>query len=352
MTPTLFASNAALDHAFANGLAAMLERHHGLGVQILVLANAAYDPALWQRLRAPLALRHGELAERVAAALRRGDALTEPEDDLLVFLKLMAIGFDQVETVRRRRAGPWRLSFNPVRALRPPRMSGARVDGIARPFDPSGFHFNKPFLTKEVLWQGALADKDARLLYNKFPFARLHGLLVPEPERQLPQWLTPEWFSWAWEVSDRLGQSLPGFALAYNSYGAHASVNHLHFQSFIQEEPLPLWDPVFRHNGGELEYPLPCAVFQEPRDAWFYLDALHAEAAPYNLILHAGRLHVLARVPQGSRSQAPWNTGFAWSELAGAITLFGREPFENLTEEDIQQELAKHMAQPPANLSP
>lgn len=332
----------ALEQAFADGLATMLERHRGLGVYILALANAAYDGELWRRLAAPLAARHAELAESIRGTLRLGGRLTEPEDDVLVFLKLQTIGFERIQTTQSRRAGPWELSFNPIRALRPPRMSGTRIDHLLRPFDPAGFHFNKPFLAREVLWEGELAGKAARLLYNKFPFARLHGLLVPEPALERPQYLTPELHGWAWEVCAQAAAAIPGFCLAYNSHGAQASVNHLHFQSFVRETPLPVQDAAFTHNGGERAYPLPCQSFAEMEAAWFHLDELHNRGIPYNLIYAADALRVLARAPQGSRPQADWNSGFAWSELAGAITLFSREEYNGISEADIAKEMAAH----------
>ena len=344
--PAFLSSTAALEQTFAEGLAAMLERHRGLGVYILVLANAAFDPALWARLQGPLRERQRQLATELTDSLRRGRRLSEPEDDVMVFLKLQAIGFDQLQTLQSRQAGPWQLAFNPIRALRPPRISGVATDGLLRPFDPAGFHFNKPFLAREVLWEGGvlreetLAGKPARLLYNKFPFARLHGLLVPEPARQLPQFLSPELHGWAWEVCDLAGTALPGFCLAYNSYGAQASVNHLHFQSFVQASPLPVQDAAFAHNGGSLAYPLPCQRFINAEAAWFYLDELHQQDQPYNLIYGAGVLHVLARAPQGSRAGASWNSGIAWSELAGAVTQFSRDEFDRLDAADIAAELA------------
>jgi len=335
-----FASADALERAFAQGLAAMLAGHDGLGVYILCLANAAYDPALWARLKEPLGLRHARHEAEITAALRQGRRVQEPEDDLMVFLKLMAIGFDRVATTAWRRAGPWSVQFNPIRALRPPRASGGQVEGLLRPFDPAGFHFNKPFLAKEVLWEGTLADKPARLLYNKFPFARLHGLLVPTPLSQLPQWLTPEIHGWAWEVTAELGRGLPDFGLAYNSLGAQASVNHLHFQSFTVAPDLPVLAPVFAHNGGDRPYPLPCRVATGPEEAWFLLDELHQQATPYNLVYTPGRVHVLPRRSQGSQPLPAWSAGLAWSELAGMMTVFSREDFEALAEPGVAAALS------------
>jgi ATP adenylyltransferase/5',5'''-P-1,P-4-tetraphosphate phosphorylase II len=228
--------------------------------------------------------------------------------------------------------------FNPLRALRPPRISGQTFAGLLRPFDPAGFHFNKPFLAKELLWEGSLAGKPARLLYNKFPFARLHGLLVPEPMRELPQFLTPELHGWAWDLCTPSG--VPGLCLGYNSTSAGASVNHLHFQSFVQTSPLPVQDARFIHNGGDHAYPLPCLRFADAESAWFHLDQLHQDNTPYNLIYSQGCLHCIARVPQDNDKLSAASRGFGWSEMAGAITLFSREAFEGLSEAEFERDLA------------
>lgn len=333
-----FVSASSLEHRFADGLAAMLENHRGLGVYILVLANSAYDSKLWAQLAPALAKRHAELAAGITESLRRGQKLDEPDDDVLVFLKLHAIGLEHVNTLESRRAGPWEVMFNPVRALRPPRISGMKFEGLLRAFDPTGFHFNKPFLAKEILWQGDLAGKPARLLYNKFPFARLHGLLVPEPLRQAPQFLTPELHGWAWDLCAESG--VPGFCLGYNSYGAGASVNHLHFQSFVPDNPLPLQDARFAHNGGSESYPLPCQRFTDPVESWLELDRLHQRNTPYNLIYSQGCLHLVARVPQDSSKLDAQSRGHGWSEMAGAVTLFSRGVFESLSAAKFEKELS------------
>ena len=344
--PSPFVSLAALEQNFADGLAVMLEQHSGLGVYILVLANAAYDANLWARLSPALAARHAELIHALADTLRRGATLTEPDDDVLVFLKLNAIGFDHVGLMESHRAGPWDVMFNPIRALRPPRISGQKFAGLLRPFDPAGFHFNKPFLAREVLWQGELAGKPTQLLYNKFPFARLHGLLVPEPLRQMPQCLTPELHGWAWDLCAHAG--VPGFCLAYNSHGAGASVNHLHFQSFVQTHALPVQDVRFVHNGGSEPYPLPCQRFTNPADAWFELDRLHEQNAPYNLIYSKNCLHLVARVPQDDPKLSAPSRGYGWSEMAGAVTLFSRETYESLSAAKFEAELSRFSSTPAA----
>lgn len=344
MTGSVFSSQAELERRFTAGLANMLGQHDGLGVYILVLANAAQDPMLWESLREALDRRHRQLGARITEALRQGRRLAEPEDDLAVFLKLLAIGFEHLGPVEQKRiadapgAPVWEAQFNPIRALRPARMSDTRVDGLMRPFDARGFHFNKPFLSREVLWEGDLEGKPARLLYNKFPFAPLHGLLVPEPANERPQFLTPESHGWAWDVARKAGASIPGFGLTYNSYGAYASVNHLHFQTFARRYPLPA------QTGQDAEYPLTRLCFADREDAWFQLDELHQRGRVYNLIYSKDGVLVILRARQGEVSPEPWSAGFAWSEVAGAFPVASREDYDGLDAVALRAALARHAA--------
>lgn len=343
MADPFFSSRPELEQRFAAGLSAMLDKHPGLGVYILVLANAVQDAALWGRLREALALRHRRLRDRITAALREGRKLAEPEDDLMVFLKLVAIGFEHLLPVEQKLiadtnapgAPAWEAQFNPIRALRPARMSDTRVDGVMRPFDPNGFHFNKPFLAKEVLWEGEIEGKPARLLYNKFPFAPLHGLLVPEPARERPQCLTPELHGWAWEVARSSGAAIPGFGLSYNSYGAYASVNHLHFQTFVRQGPLPAQEHPDR------DYPLARLCFTDMEAAWFQLDELHQRGQVYNLVYSIDGVLVIPRVRQGEIPPEPWSAGFAWSEVAGVFPVASREDYESLDHGALGEALAR-----------
>ncbi len=217
--------------------------------------------------------------------------------------------------------------------------SGVIFVGTGRPNDKSGF--NLPSLAEEVLWSGELLGRPTRLLYNKFLFVEMHGLLVPEPEWELPQLLTPELHGWAWAVGATLGQVMPGFGLAYNSYGAHASVNHLHFQTFLRDLPLPLSSPHWAHNGGGAPYPAHCLRFDDPLAAWSAIDRLHARATPYNLVYLPGRLYLLARRPQGSYTQPDWSTGHAWYEMAGGVVTVSRDDYDRLEAAQIETELRR-----------
>jgi diadenosine tetraphosphate (Ap4A) HIT family hydrolase len=330
----------SLRQAFAAGLERLLEQP-GLGGYVLVHANAGFDGELFEQLQAPLRQGFEHLGESCREALRNGRNLLGMADDQVVFLKLMAIGFGGLQLTQFRREGVWELQFNHIRAFRPSRMAESVVTGLHRPFNPSGFHFNKPFLRKEVFWAGDLLGLEVDLLYNKFPFAPLHGLLVPERHSREPQYLSHPYHLYVWALTQAMAEYLPGIGFAYNSYGAYASVNHLHFQMFVRDDPLPLAHAQWRHNGGTEAYPTNCEVYEGSGEAWKRLEELHRDEISYNLIYLPGRLYCLPRKTQGNYAHAPWTSGFAWYEAAGGITTFNRTDYETLDGRGIRQELSK-----------
>ncbi len=338
--PAPFRSPDEFRQAFVDGLEQMLQ-HEGLGVFILVLANATFDRTLYPHLHDRLAERFDLLAARLSAAEAAGEPLPDAADDQAVFRQLLATGFDRLQLTRFRHAGPWQLQYNQLRAFRPPRMSQAVVTELCKPFDDQSFHFNKPFLNKEVLWQGELLGRDCRLLYNKFPFAMLHGLLVVDPMLKKPQFLAEADHAHVWQLTQTLGERLPGWGLGYNANGANASVNHQHFQSFLDEgDGLPIESARWRHNGGAEAFPLDCRVFDEAAAAWSFIDTLHHANTPYNLLYRPGRLYITPRAFQGSRKHADWAGGFAWAELAGACTLHQAQDYQTLTARDVSEALS------------
>lgn len=341
MIPACLTSATTLRSEFIAGLDRMLAEPE-LGAFVLVLANAVYDPAIHAELETKLWRRFDEHAANYRELLRNARPLPDAPDDVLVFLKLMAVGRDGVSFNQARLAGPWQVQFNQVRAFRPPRMANAVVTELHKPFQADRFHFNKPFLRKEILWDGDLLGRQVRLLYNKFPFAPLHGLLVIDPERNHPQFLRAEDHGYLWRMLSELGEGMPGIGLGYNAYGAFASVNHQHLQSYVRDQDnYPIEDDLWSHNGGGRDYPVSCQRFDDRDDAWAAIAELHGTNRTYNLLYRPGRLYLTQRAFQGSYQHAPWTGGFAWSELAGSVTTFNREDFERLDDELISAELAK-----------
>ena len=337
-----FSGPDAWRHAFAEGLERQLQQPT-LGSFILVLANASYDEGLWQSLWPALNRRFGELADTLVETFARGRRPDHPQDDLLVFLELMALGLGRLHLTRTRRAGPWLLQHIPLRALRPARMSAARITSLQAPFDPEGFHFDRPFLRPERLWAGDWRGHRLELFYNKFPFAPGHALLVPEPAAHRPQYLDRATHQLAWAWLEAVGARLPGSGLGYNSRGANASVNHLHLQFYTgQEPPLPIEAPDLVHNGGATPWPLPVQRFNHPDQAWAAIEACHHSNQPYNLLYRPGCLYLTPRAFQGQVPTPAWSPGPAWAEFAGLITLSDEEDFLNLQPDAVAALLAAH----------
>ncbi len=341
MSASMFQNFSRFRQTFIDKLDTLLDDPQ-LGSFILVLANAVYDPAIYRLLQPRLERRFEALSAELRQQLTEGQSLNHPQDDLLVFLKLMATGLDRLQQVQFRPAGPWELQYNHVRAFRPPRMSTAVVTELHTPFDPQGFHFNKPFLRKEILWEGELLGDHCRLLYNKFPFAPLHGLLVVEPDEKHPQYLGKFAHEHTWNLLQYLGDSLPDCGLGYNARGAYSSVNHQHLQLYVGKGGgYPVEQSFWRHNGGDQDYPLICEVFDSTAQSWQYIEHLHSHNQGYNLLYRPGRVYVIPRAMQGSYTHADWTGGFAWAETAGAITLFNEALFHNLDENTINEEMEK-----------
>lgn len=335
-----FSSLQSFQQAFTAGLSALL-RNGGLGPFILVCANASFDKRVEQATASQLGELYQALSREYVDALANGRPIQAVEEDLLVFLKLHAVGFGQLQATETRHAGPWEVQFNQLRSFRPKRISAQVPASLRVPFDAAGFHFNKPFMQKEAFWAGELCGRQATLYYNKYPFADFHGLLVLERESCLPQFLCEEHHHYLWRTTRELGRTLPGTGFGYNSLGAFASVNHLHFQMHVKPAGFPVMQQQWRHNGGSVPYPAGCAAFDTPEAAWACLLELHARDTPYNLLYSSGRLYVFARRKQGTCPQPDWTSGFSWHELAGGMITFNRAAYQQLTRQDIEHELGQ-----------
>lgn len=321
--------------AFNQGFEPLLELEQ-LGTLILVLANASFDPALQITLREKINQHYHTLYQRLEAQLLSGEALSESDEDLLVFFKIATIGPERIANSETRQANHWEIQFNPLRALRPRRISSTVTDALSLPFNREGFHFNKPFMDKEIFWSGDLEGRSIDLYYNKYPFTQGHGLLVPERHKENPQLLTETYHHYLCHLSTTLEQTLPGSGFGYNSYGAYASVNHLHFQMFLRTAPFPIENERWHHNGGEHPYPATCQRTDQANESWRWVEQCHRNQQPYNLLYIGGYCYLLPRIRQGDDHPPAWSSGFSWHEMAGGILTSNRAAYEKLKEEEIE----------------
>ncbi|KAL6905502.1 hypothetical protein ACP4OV_003103 [Aristida adscensionis] len=129
-----------------------------------------------------------------------------------------------------------------------------RVDRVLQPFDPAKFNFTKVG-QEEVLFQfenGAsdesyflksapttVADRAPNVVaINVSPIEYGHVLLIPRVLDRLPQRIDQESLLLALQMAAEAAS--PYFRLGYNSLGAFATINHLHFQAYYLSVPFPV----------------------------------------------------------------------------------------------------------------
>jgi len=320
---------------FANQLKNMLSPDE-LGAFILVLANAQQDESLKAILADDLKQNFIELKQKYDDG-----SLQATDDDLAVFKQLLQMNLDALPVWSSRREGDWQVFYNSIRALRPARVSSEVLTSIKSEFDAKKFHFNKPFLKPEILWEDEHEGLALRVLYNKFPFAPYHLIVVASPQQAQAQYLTKSLHHYIFSLVLNNQEVLPGLAMGYNSYAAGASVNHLHFQGFIRSEAFPVEHSQWRHNGGDKDYPVTCKVSGSAAQSWSWVEECHEKNQPYNLLYRAGKCYLLLRVFQGSVELPSWLNGCGWLDLCGVMTLSNYGEYERLSANEIEEGLKR-----------
>ncbi|CAA0813985.1 GDP-L-galactose phosphorylase 1 [Striga hermonthica] len=128
-----------------------------------------------------------------------------------------------------------------------------RVDKVLQPFDENKFNFTKVG-QEEVLFQFEASEDDqvhffpnapidtesspSVVAINVSPIEYGHVLLVPQILERLPQRIDRDSFLLALQMAKEAGN--PYFRLGYNSLGAFATINHLHFQAYYLAAPFPI----------------------------------------------------------------------------------------------------------------
>ncbi|CAM8937248.1 unnamed protein product [Rhodiola kirilowii] len=128
-----------------------------------------------------------------------------------------------------------------------------RVDKVLQPFDQKKFNFTK-IGQEEILFQFEASEcgeaeffpdapievenRPSVVAINVSPIEYGHVLLIPRIFECLPQRIDNESFLLALHMSVEAAN--PYFRLGYNSLGAFATINHLHFQAYYLAVPFPI----------------------------------------------------------------------------------------------------------------
>lgn len=334
-------SSSEFRKVFARGLRKLIlesaNTHGTLGALVLATMNVVHDPELREQLEPDV--------RRVFETLIQPQRFLElvprsSDEDLIVFLRIAAGHLANLPGTQYENMNRFTKQFNKARAYRPRRSAGMTFTQLAMPFYKTQFNFNWPSVSSELFW--STPDGSSPMLayfYNKFPFANMHTLVVPDKTLEQPQYLTEVAHRSAWNAIKN--SRIDGLGLGYNSIGAYASVNQLHFQMFIEPDGLPVMSSVWRHNGGADEYPLPCVAAEDDGDVWKWIQGQHARNQPYNLIYTREKTYCFSRKAQLTYQHASWTSGFAWFEVAGHVITSSLSDYERITDMDIEQELAK-----------
>ncbi|XP_015899388.3 GDP-L-galactose phosphorylase 1 [Ziziphus jujuba] len=189
-----------------------------------------------------------------------------------------------------------------------------RVDKVLQPFDGNKFNFTKVG-QEEVLFQFE-ASEDGEVQFfpnapidaehspsvvaiNVSPIEYGHVLLIPRLFERLPQRIDHESFLLALNMAVEAGN--PYFRLGYNSLGAFATINHLHFQAYYLAVPFPIekapTKKIIKLDGGVkvselLNYPVRGLVFEGGNTVDHLSNAvsdacicLQSNNIPYNVLI-------------------------------------------------------------------
>lgn len=333
MLPDILKSKEKFSRAYDTCLLNLLKKKitvNDLGILILLSAHAAYNEKLYEKLNPRLESIYKKLRDEIKNI---PDNLKN--DDYFVALKILEIGWKNIQKVSFKKLNNiWDVQYNQLRTFKPRRNAIEKLKSVRKKFDKKSFSFNKPFLQTERFKKCNCNGMDISMFYNKFPFVPYHTLLVPEQEKNHPQFLNRKFHYYA---SDLI-KNIKGFGIGYNSIGAYASVNHLHFQLFAEKEELPVSNPIWKHNDGTKKYPAECFVFENKTVSWSFISMLHKKNIPYNILYTKEKIYVFPMNFQKTHKKTIFPLGFAWIELSGSFINVSKKDYDNVTERQILKE--------------
>ena len=318
---------------------------------VLAIANAAF---------------HGRAVP--ARVLKRIDP-TAPlrEEDRKVLEELSwhvdGEGLDYART-EFRSLGRFRLQFNQIRGFRPLREAVQQdirlTDPLRKPAKPPSFNDFRD----EDFFRFGFAGRGCRFFHNKYPFAPYHSVLVPDVTDDLGQYhrqyLDPDADADLMDaVLDLVFSGCFGssFRLGYNARGGHASIDHLHWQSFFVGDT---WEPPIESLLRSLstsqpmllvgDYPLPFTWIPKSDAAGDCLrgkvkDVIERELAGENISfnLYYSPLGVAVFVRKGQSDEeyfnclkgSPFTTGLAFFEMLSEVICPKHEAYLSCDEAKI-----------------
>jgi len=253
------------------------------------------------------------------------------------------------------------------------RQTEFKMDDVCQAFDTKKFNFTKA-KQDEVLFQfemsvddftscyeeNKIVESNASFVYiNISPIEYGHVLLVPKVLKCIPQQMSTECLLTALHMSVEVHN--PCFKFGFNTLGAYASINHLHFQGYFLNAPFPVerveteYLSVFSERGNKdlrvsklVDYPVRAFVFELgsdlkelAREVSLACNKLELKNIPYNLLIVDCGARVFLfpqKFDENKRLNAipeeilDTQVNPACFEIGGHMVMKRKEDYENLTE--------------------
>ncbi len=311
----------------------------------LMLQNENLDTQTFNLVFGNTILHHNErdMIARLEAAKKRLAATvdqTKTDDDTQIFLKLkdMKLDWQNWTMTEDRKINSWNVQLNKFRVLKPKGYGVKKISNTFQKFNSQDFNFNK--IKNPPIWQGTLLKRNMSLYYNKFPYKDLQSILVLDPQLNKEQFLTESDHVYIWNLCLEL-KHLYNLYIGYNSLGAFASINHLHFHLVVGIEELTIVQNKWSHNSGAVKYPATVYVFETAAKAWDLIKQMNSQNVPYNLLYMPGKIYIYPKKFQGTYEDPLWSTGLGWYELSGNFIIYDEKEIDLLTDQVISQSLEK-----------
>ncbi|KAH8302505.1 hypothetical protein KR044_007561 [Drosophila immigrans] len=244
------------------------------------------------------------------------------------------------------------VELNADRSLK--RRAPQTIDNLNPTFKPTQFNFNKVDAMEVMLTIDDLKDKcEVQMIINKSPLTKFHSLICPNVTHNLVQRVTPASLGFCINFLRNIDD--PQMRMGYNSPGALASVNHLHFHLLSMPQDLYIDNVNLQEIAGGYAYRLNkespteavCFVVRakdDDADVLAKVKNIHQltewlcnNNLPHNIFItqqkNSSDLRVFVFVRDKfcvSKDVTAFNVGFC--ELAGFIPLSDEEKVNNLTE--------------------
>ncbi|MDO8535618.1 MAG: SpoIIE family protein phosphatase [Candidatus Omnitrophota bacterium] len=249
----------------------------------------------------------------------------------------------------RNSIGRFNVSVNPGRA-QAEKANGKTRHDLASVYEDFGSTADFDAILKErplqKLFDITLDGAQISVCINYAPVLPYHFLLVPSFSLEKPQFIDREALWQVFKVIDMSND--PNLRMGFNSRGARASINHLHFQGAYTENGLPIEQSGKKELlkigsvtvSQTLDYPAR-AVVMEGDDAqalaktsYDFIKTLQEDNVPHTLIFGKRSIYIIPRSREGA------TLSLGWSEMGGEFYVDNAEKLDGVNEGILSKELS------------